>query len=421
MSVVNQMLRDLEQRRTNSPTASPLQGLSLVGDPGRPAPSMNYALAGILLVFTVFLAVYFSMQRVRVPDKHDSAIDPRTVQSQPAPAIDSNKQNGTVLAQSAPETDSPVPHPRIEAKNPLPPATDTKPAPLTTLAGNVAATKTKPVAAAQKPSRTSKGVARTIQPVAPRSSKKIQPTPDNAPGSKPDAAPHVEVAAQATPLEQASPSPVIDMRVRPLTARQRAQEKFQLAVKFLGRGDQDKAYQALESALSEDPAHQRARETAAVLLINTGRMSEAGALLRQGLQINAKASGLAKLYARFLADQGDIEQSIRVLEIAQPPVANDAPYHALLAAFYARMGRHEQAIKTYRRVLQNHSGEPQWWMGLALSLESAGTPAQALSAYQRAQRSGRMSPGIRKFIAQRVQALVSSAGPLATGSDIGED
>ena len=141
------------------------------------------------------------------------------------------------------------------------------------------------------------------------------------------------------------------------------------------------------------------------MLLNTGRISEASATLRDGLRINPKAASLAKMYARILLDQGDTEQSITVLKQAKPSVSTDPEYYALMAVFYSQTGKHGQAAQVYQQILQVRPGVAKWWMGLGLSFESIGESVQALLSYQRAQRVGGLTTDVNKFVAGRIQAL----------------
>jgi MSHA biogenesis protein MshN len=193
--------------------------------------------------------------------------------------------------------------------------------------------------------------------------------------------------------------------IRPLTTDQQSQLAFQRAVKMLGRGKQQAAQLALEESLSFAPTHMRARETLAALLLNEGRVSEAASSLRDGLQLMAGATPLAKLYARILVDQGDITTAVSVLERAQPAVSADPEYYALLAALYRQEKKHAQAARTYQQILMQRPGVASWWMGLALSEDAMGESAQALNAFQRAQRAGGLSAEVMKYVQARIDTL----------------
>jgi MSHA biogenesis protein MshN len=198
--------------------------------------------------------------------------------------------------------------------------------------------------------------------------------------------------------------------IRPLTSEQQAQVAFQNAVKMLGRGDESGAQQELETVLSIEPVHVRARETLAALLLNTGRVSEAAEKLREGLRLRPAATPLAKLYARVLVDQGDNDAAVMVLERAAPQLAADPNYYALLAVLYRGVGKHAQAAQVYQQMLKVQSGVAAWWMGLALSEDAMGESAQALAAFRRAQRAG----GLKREVLQYVQSRITALTPIVS-------
>jgi Flp pilus assembly protein TadD len=206
--------------------------------------------------------------------------------------------------------------------------------------------------------------------------------------------------------EAVAASTQVDKRIRPLTAAQQAQVAFQQAVAQLGRGQTEQAQRLLRQALAQDPTHGQARETYAALLLNAGRVSEAEALLREGLLLKPTSPGLAKLYARIIAGQGKTVQAIATLERAVPPVQADPDFAAMLAALYQREQRHGQAVRIYREIVKLRPGMAAWWMGYALSLEALGENEQAMQAYGRSLRAGGLSTEVREYVAGRLQALM---------------
>lgn len=215
----------------------------------------------------------------------------------------------------------------------------------------------------------------------------------------------IELAAVEEAAPEAAPADAMAKRVRPLTPTQQAQVMFQQAVTQLGRGNTAQAQALLRSALEQDLAHVQARETYAALMLNTGRLSEAEGLLAQGLQHNPKASALAKLYARIIAGRGQEAQAIQVLERAVPNMESDPDYAAMLAALYQRQQRHGEAAQIYGVLVRLRPAMAPWWMGFGLSLEAMGDNEQAAKAYAQSLRLGGLDKQVSDYVMQRLQAL----------------
>ena len=198
----------------------------------------------------------------------------------------------------------------------------------------------------------------------------------------------------------------ISMRIRPLDNEQRAQQALHRGVGLLGQGRQAEAEQALREAVRLDPRSPRAHETLAALYFNSGRLTEAQTLLADGVRLSPRAAGLAQLYGRLLAEQGELVTALTVLQRASPPLTENLDFHALLAALYQRAGQHEAAARVYRQLLAQRGTQATWWMGLGISLEALDDTTPALEAYVKAQQLGAgLNPQVLAYLDSRIRAL----------------
>lgn len=399
MSVINQMLQDLEQRRAIAAGESPLGGVSASSVSMRTSAPVNVILLGVVFALIIVIAMLFLSQHYMQSPVLSQGIVKSTIKD-----TDVGHENVSeiVVASSA---DS------MQSVETVPGAEEITVANSSVATTNVADTKVPQVAtrSVEKKSNEIKSTEKQIKKVK-------KPV---VVSRKESMIEHNEGLAEE---ENDLSSPVfIDKRIRPLSAAQEAQQHFQQAVTHLGSRKQVQAYEELNKALSLDAGHVRARETLVALLLNTGRVSEAEAVLQEGLNINPGEAGLAKVYARILADQGNLEKSIALLEHAQPVVASDPEYHALLAAFYQRAGKYGQAVQSYQKILRVRPGVAQWWMGLGLSYESIGEPAQALSSYERARRVGGLTADVKKFVIERINVLAPTLSKLAKAGGIAKE
>ncbi len=91
--------------------------------------------------------------------------------------------------------------------------------------------------------------------------------------------------------------------------------------------------------------------------------------------------------------------------------AEDPRQDDLLALAWQRLGQHRQAVASYRRLLQREPAEARHWVGLGLSLEQLQRPADALAAYDRARALGGLSNRLEAFVAERLRLLGSATEP----------
>ncbi len=362
MSLINQMLRDLERRRTSEIASSPLGGLSASGSIIQPAEVSTHYMTLAIVVAMVFIsgvmvAYLLGHQQQAMAIENMGT----TIFEKEAPGF---------ITDAAPENTKITTFPAIAKPNSI---RIDKEETIETVTKKPAVTKITPVAI----------------------------TPD------------VENITEAIPVNREQN---INKIIRPLTDEQQSQLAFQRAIQMLSRNNSQDAQLALEEALSFSPVHLRARETLAAILLNSGRISEAANSLNEGLHLMPNASPLAKLYARILADQGDIVNAVAVLERARPTVAADSEYYALLAALYQQLEKHAQAAQVYQQILLRNPGAAHWWMGLALAQEAMGETTRALDAFQRAQRAGGLSDEVLKYIQARIVALTLVA-PVRTDAN----
>ncbi len=372
MSLINQMLRDLESRRA-IPVGAGVA--SLAADAGTPAvpvqgsvdgPASNtrrWQIVAIVLLAMLLGLLLWSSQapwQERVPPV--DAASARPVLSVPVMAM---------------------------AVEPVIPVSDMP-------AGPVMAT-----SIATPPVATEKSVA---EPVS-------RPKPVELPPPVSSPKPSVPGSQSAVfSLQSSVPAPVVDTRVnkriRPLNNEQRAEQALRRGVGLLGQGRQAEAELALHEALQLAPRQLRAREILAALYFNRGRLNEAQALLADGVRLSPRAAGLAQFYARLLADRGELTTALTVLQQASPALTENLDFHALLAALYQRAGQHEAAARVYRQLLAQRGTQATWWMGLGISLEALDDTTPALEAYVKAQQLGAgLNRPVLAYLDSRIRAL----------------
>lgn len=382
MSLINDMLKDLEKRRARSldEPAGALGNLSLAGR----APSRRHIgiYIGVVIVALAVLgaAGYLAWQRLGprlvAGDTSQQLVHPvaPTPPLMAATARDANVNPAgpPPVAKSAKSVSSPIP-PATSPPPPSPPAHH---------------------AAESAPAVTVKQTA--MVPVT-----RI-PTPT---ARRPRAHP-VARTARARSFTAAAGN--VQKRQRPLSAAQRSALAYQRGYALLAHGQTAQGEDQLRRALRLDAHNLAARELLAGMYMRTGRLVEAAGLLKEGVQLAPGHTVFAELYARVLVDQGEPGAAVRVLEQHLDAAHDDVNYLAMLAALYQQVGRQREAAQAYRELVQARPDRGEWWAGLGISLEALGQPAAARQAYQRAQDTGNLPAQLRKYTAGRLASLKSS-------------
>lgn len=164
--------------------------------------------------------------------------------------------------------------------------------------------------------------------------------------------------------------------------------------------------EALRRSLGFYPGHLPARELLADQYEMAGRTEEAFALLQQGLVIAPDYTPLRKRMARGLLDRGDTAGAIKVLiGSGLPRTEEDPELHRMLAGIYQQLGENFLAAQTYRNLL---IGDPQngtLWVGLGDVLAADGQPGEARKAYRRALAIGGLSRELAALVQQKLGKL----------------
>ena len=366
MSLINQMLRDLDKRHAPDALAGPAtRGMSEHAQavPARSGMSDLFwrimAAAMLFAVAWVAWVVWQLMPRPIVTDlAYQSARAPAAAKSEPAPPA-----AAAVMPEAAPAPKTQAPAQQAAAK----PAFDML---------RLATELTTPI-----PQRRSN---------TPR------------PASKPAAAPVRTAAAQ--PVAQSAEPGKIDRRATSTTAKNRAEQEFRRAVALVNQGRIAEAMDGFRTALELDPQHEGARQTLVALMIEARRVDEAAVVLQSGLAANPDNVGFAMLLARILVDRNQIPDALAVLQRHAAPPDRNPDFHAFAGALYQRLGRHNEAIQQYESALRLAPSAGVWWVGLGISLQAADRRKEAADAYGRAKSVG-LSTELLAFVDQRLKQL----------------
>lgn len=218
--------------------------------------------------------------------------------------------------------------------------------------------------------------------------------------SRPAETPKVAVAPKSGGAAQDSASPM-----KRVSTKQQADAEFRRAAKLMQLGRIDDAISGYEKALSLDAGHDAARQALVALLLDAKRNTDAELVLMEGLSHAPENAQLTMLLARLQVERGELAMATVTLEKSLQFADEQPEYRAFLAALLQRQERHEEALQQYRIVLQHAPGNGLWLMGYGMSLQATKQNAEAREAFQRALDSKSLSPELQGFVQQKLKEL----------------
>lgn len=372
MSLINQMLQDLEQRQGGTGKTQPISGEVRAV----PVAKQSVALKWIVLSGLGILLALSGWAYVRL-QKPEPAVE--TVPSSPTPASEA-----AASAVPAPA----VPTPAVEPSNSVP----------------------EPVAVAAAPVQAENPTIPTLPVERPAEPKPTRPAPVAEPALAPmamnveaqwpvaDQVPKAKPAPKQVPGHAAAP-------IKTVSSGQQSDNLYRQSLAQLQQGRVTEARDALNKALGLNPRNLKARQTLLGLLVESGRAEEATQLLREGLELSPEQSGFSMALARLQVESGDAEAAHNTLRDGLQHAGEDAEYHAFYAALLQRSEQHADAVQHYLTALKSNPAMPAWLVGVGISLQAQGNVSDAAVAFRRAQEGGQLSPQLAQFVEQRLQQL----------------
>lgn len=177
------------------------------------------------------------------------------------------------------------------------------------------------------------------------------------------------------------------------------------ATTAMAKGDMREAQDNYYQVLAHDPHNQGAREQLAALLYGEGRLNEANQVLEEGLRLEPQQADFRLLLARVAISAGDRQKALDWLTGYQPELSANLDYYATWAGLTQELGQHAQAADLYVRLLRQQPDQGRWWLGLGVAEDGQGHRQQALDAYRNAQLHGNLGEASSQWLDQRIAQL----------------
>lgn len=384
MSVINQMLKDLEQRQPGSDGAAVYVA---------PARQQGWWMLVLTLLCTLALAILGWRTWIYWQQSQRTAQPTVQLTTQLAPA------SQTQPASSATEVVAAPAEPQGAASGAV--ALDAAPVAAVTRtsapAGGAEGASATEALADQAPASEAQAETPPEDEVTP-SDEELQPDLYAELAAEQEAAPQEVAAAPRKPG-------VLKIETVDLSEPELAALAERKATTAMAKGQMREAQDNYYQVLVHDPHNQGAREQLAGLLYGEGRLAEASQVLEEGLRLDPAQADLRLLLARVAISGGDRQKALDWLTGYQPDLAANLDYYATWAGLAQELGQPAQASELYVKLLRQQPDQGRWWLGLGVAEDGQGHRQRALDAYGNAQLHGNLGEASTRWLEQRIAEL----------------
>ncbi len=201
-----------------------------------------------------------------------------------------------------------------------------------------------------------------------------------------------------------SPEGAIEVTPAIVTPTMQAQNSYDQVMSNLANLSSAQAIEQLSQITNQFPTFEQARLALAAMLIKYGQNDQALAVLEDGLKQDPSNFQIAELAAHVLVESNHIDKALALLKTAQPATIQASPdYYAMMAGLYLQDKNYKQASLFYQALTNLNPQNGTWWAGLAISLDKQGQTQAAVNAYNQAETVGGLSPALQSYIDQIMQ------------------
>lgn len=195
----------------------------------------------------------------------------------------------------------------------------------------------------------------------------------------------------------------INISRKRLSPKELVAKKMNKAERAIAENEMEKAETIFEDILLLMPENQTARKQLAALWYGRKSYQPALNLLQQGIVLTPNHQEFRLMKARIYLTLGLTEKAYDVLSVLNK--SNDIEYQSLLANAAQQIGNHTAAANAYLSLVQLSPQNGRFWLGLAIAYDSNSEFSQAIQAYESAIVQGGLSTSANEFAKQRMEEL----------------
>jgi len=190
---------------------------------------------------------------------------------------------------------------------------------------------------------------------------------------------------------------------RQLTSKELVTQKLARAEKAININSLTKAEQLFEEVLIIEPHHKQARKNLAALWFGRKSYQQATNLLSQGVLLDRSDAELRLLKARIHLQQGQHKAAYNTLKPLS--LLKQQEYQVMLANVAQQVEQFKSAIQAYKVLINMQEYSGRWHLGLAIVYDKNSQFSLAGAEYALALTKSDLSIASAEFAQQRMQAL----------------
>lgn len=395
MSVINQMLKDLEERNQPAnevPAGNPI----IVNQPAKSTSSIVIVLVSVALSVLIAGAVWLYLENQKLQLNQKDVSQPV---SQGNPAI---RESATTQAVSESSLSSP-PTGQVLVNQAQDEQDTSKQALKNSLKKNVNANVETNLQANVD----------TVNSPDRVTSQKVTSTESEANLAEPfqttvsDVSDELVAEAQKPSTSENTAKidskPSLSIARKQLSPEQLAAQKMSQVDKAMMEGEGQKAEQLLQDVVLLTPENTEARKQLAALWFAQGQLQGALNVLNQGVAVMPDFADFRLMKAKILLQQNNAQGAYQSLMAL--PRHPQIEYQSLLAQAAQQVGELSASTNAYRQLVLLQPSKGKWHLGLAIALDRNSQFGEAIKAYREAIALGDISPQSRQFAQQRMTEL----------------
>ena len=180
---------------------------------------------------------------------------------------------------------------------------------------------------------------------------------------------------------------------------------YRRAADAADQGRTAEALAAARSVLNANSRHTAARQLLIKLLLAERYVDVAIQTLQEGLQGQPEQSAWAMTLARLYLNQGELEKAAQTMQKSLPAGAANPGYLGFAGHLQQRLGYGREAASLYQAAIILAPNDGRWWLGLGLAQESEGIKEAALTAFRRARQCDNLSRELNLLVEQKLRRL----------------
>lgn len=225
----------------------------------------------------------------------------------------------------------------------------------------------------------------------------------------PDLAPAKQAALVVSPSTQAQESEPSVFNVssssQSVSDSRMLEQRIQLS---LNNGDTAAALRDLNNLVALEPRNGNARKRLASLEFAQNNPKRAAFLLDQGIKLSPEDSSMRLMLARLLFREDRNAQALSLLNDHPQNVVADNDLLSFRAALAEKQKDYSRSLQDYTTLLQRQPDNARWMLGLAISQDKQELHADAIANYKKVKSSKQLSTQVVSFIDERLAVLVGS-------------